>query len=66
MRTLAQEAAFLVVLKYGSKEVMGGAGVSIYMIFGEGGGPCNQAHILQKFDASLEAQTSPQRILVLF
>ena len=63
MNAIAREAGLHIALKYSSKEVGEGQYICDY---GERGGTCNQAHILQKFDASLEAQTSPQRILVLF
>ena len=56
MRTLVQEVAFQIALKYCSKEVRGTQDVCD---FGEGGGTCNQAHIPQKVAASHEEQMSP-------
>ena len=57
MRTTAQETAFQRAPKHRSKEAVGGGGQYI-RDFGQRGGPCNQAHILQKVPAGLVKVTA--------
>ena len=56
MRTIAKGAAFQIALKHHSEEVRGEC--RYVCDFGEGGGLCKKAHILQKFSASLMKVTA--------
>ena len=71
MRTIAQEAAFPIALKFCSKESEGNGSIYVILVKGEAHAAMHTLYkrstaSLIKATASQEEQTSPWRILALF